>query len=266
MTVVSLVVGVLALVWLAQRWFIYFPENHPPPPRAVGLPDAEDVQFETEDGLALHAWFVPPSTAPTGQTVIVFPGNAGHRAMRAPLAQALAAHGLAVLIAEYRGYGGNPGLPSERGLARDARAAVAYVEARPDVDPARIVYFGESLGAGVAVALASARRPSALILRSPFTSLADIGAYHYPFLPVRWLLRDRYAAVDRIADLGVPLLVVAGTGDRIVPFEHSEALYDAASEPKWLATIEGADHNDDALLDGPGMMLPVVKFLAGVRQ
>jgi hypothetical protein len=83
---------------------------------------------------------------------------------------------------------------------------------------------------------------------------------------VRWLLRDRYAAVDRIADLGVPLLVVAGTGDRIVPFENSEALYDAASEPKWLATIEGADHNDDALLDGPGMMLPVVKFLAGVRQ
>jgi fermentation-respiration switch protein FrsA (DUF1100 family) len=257
---------VLAVLWAAQRWLIYFPDRHVPPLRAVDLPTAEPVAFLTDDDLRLEGWFVRPAAPPTGQTVIVFNGNGGNRAYRTPLAAALARAGHAVLLFDYRGYGGNPGLPSERGLARDARAALEAVLSRDDVNPEGIVYLGESLGTGVAVRLAAERPPHALILRSPFTSLADVGQYHYPFLPVRWLLRDRFDSLDRIGHIRAPLLVVAGTEDQIVPFVLSEALYLAAPEPKWMATIEDADHNDSVLLAGRPVLAAIVKFLEGVRQ
>ena len=260
-TVLGLMILVLVVVWAGQRWLIYFPERHVPPLHVMGLPTAEPIAFSTEDDLWLEGWFVHPAGRPTGQTVIVFNGNGGNRAYRAPLAAALAQAGHAVLLFDYRGYGGNPGLPSERGLQRDARAALDAVISRHDVDAQRIVYFGESIGTGVAVRLASERPPHALILRSPFTSLADVGRQHYPFLPVRWLLRDRFASIDHIAASHAPLLVIGGTADQIVPFEMTEDLYEAAPEPKWLVTIEGADHNDDVLLAGPPVMAAVVTFL-----
>src|SRR5690606_32358147 len=172
----------------------------------------------TEDDLRLEGWFVPPAARPTGQAVVVFNGNAGNRAHRAPMAAALARAGHAVLLFDYRGYGGNPGLPSERGLLRDGRAAVEAVASRPDIDPSRIVYFGESIGTGVAVQVAVERPPHGLILRSPFTSLVDVGREHYPFLPVAWLARDRFDSMARAADIRSPLLVIAGTADSIVPY------------------------------------------------
>jgi fermentation-respiration switch protein FrsA (DUF1100 family) len=266
MQIAALLVLLAFALWAGQRWLIYFPERELPPPQAVGLPTAEPIAFSTEDDLHLEGWFVHPAGPPTGQTVIVFNGNAGNRAYRAPLAAALARAGHAVLLFDYRGYGGNPGLPSERGLARDARAALQALLSRPDVDPARIVYFGESIGTAVAVRLAAERPPHALILRSPFTSLVDVGRHHYPFLPVQWMLRDRFHTIDRITAVRAPLLVVAGTDDHIVPHEMSEALYAAAAEPKWLATIEGADHNDEVLLAGRPVMAAILKFLDGVRQ
>jgi fermentation-respiration switch protein FrsA (DUF1100 family) len=265
-TTIVLVLVVLLVLWLGQRWMIYFPEREVPAPRLVQLPDAEAVAFSTEDDLRLEGWFVRPAAPPTGQTVIIFNGNGGNRAYRAPLAAALADRGHAVLLFDYRGYGGNPGLPSERGLQRDARAALAAVAGRDDVDPERIVYYGESLGAAVAVQLATEHPPHALILRSPFTSLPEIGQHHYPFLPVRWLLRDRYPSIDRITSLRTPLLVIAAADDRIVPAEMSEQLYEAAPEPKWLITIEDADHNDVSVLAGPELISAVAKFLDGVRQ
>ncbi len=154
--------------------------------------------------------------------------------MRAALAVALNRMGLSVLLFDYRGYGGNPGRPSEEGLAADARAAQAWLAAQPEVDPDRIAYFGESLGAAVAVGLAVQRPPAALVLRSPFTSLADVGAVHYPWLPVRRLLLDRYPSIERIASVHAPLLVIAGDRDDIVPLSLSRRLYDAAAEPKRL--------------------------------
>jgi hypothetical protein len=266
MTLLLLLAAALAALWFGQRWLIYFPLDQPPPPHTLGLRDADAVLIHTEDELTLHAWFVPPAAPPTGQTVVVFNGNGGHRGLRAPLAEALATLGAAVLLVDYRGYGGNPGLPSERGLATDARAAFTYVTSRSDVDPARLVYFGESLGAAVATRLAVERPPSALILRSPFTSLADIGQLHYPLLPVRWLLRDRYPVADLIGRVQSPILVIAGTGDRIVPFDNSEEVFEAAPEPKWMAAIENAHHNDQRLLDGRDMLAAIARFLTGVRQ
>ena len=205
--------GLLALVWSQQRRLIYFPSPGPVPPAATMLPNGQDVVLETADGIRLGAWYLP--VAGGGPGVLVCNGNAGDRSMRVELAAALNRLGLSVLLFDYRGYGGNPGRPSEDGLAADARAAQSWLAAQPGVE--KIVYFGESLGAAVAVGLAVERPPAALVLRSPFTSLADVAAVHYPWLPVRRLLLDRYQSIERIASVGVPVLVIAGDRDDIVP-------------------------------------------------
>jgi len=261
-TAVVVVLGLLVLVWLTQRNLIYLPMDPHVPPAAGTLRGATDVTFDTEDGLTLRGWFVPPDSGGSGPTVLVFPGNAGNRAMRAPLAQALAREGMSVLLVDYRGYGGNPGKPTEAGLLADARAARAYVESRSDVDPARIVYFGESLGAAVALAAAVERPPAGLVMRSPFTSMTDVAALHYPFLPVRLLLIDRYPSSERIRGLSCPLLVVAGARDGIVPAEQSRSLFEAAPvEARRFVLIDGAGHNDYDLLAGARMIAEIAGFV-----
>jgi fermentation-respiration switch protein FrsA (DUF1100 family) len=226
------------------------------------LPGAREVGYTTEDGLALRGWFLAGPDSRGRAAVMVLPGNAGNRADRAPLAEALARAGHPVLLVDYRGYGGNPGRPSERGLAADARAARAWLAARPEVDPDRIVYLGESLGAAVALRLAIDYPPAALVLRSPFTSLADVGRLHYPYLPVRLLLTERYGSMELVGRLRTPLLVVAGERDRIIPAAHSRRLYDAARPPKRFVLIPGADHNDLALLAGQRLLGEVLQFVA----
>jgi uncharacterized protein len=262
------VAALLALVWTQQRRLIYFPFGDVPAPARVGLSDVEEVTFTTSDGIPLRGWFVTGlgTSARPRATILVFNGNAGNRAYRAPLASALRHHGMNVLLFDYRGYGGNAGVPGEHGLAADSRAVRAYLLTRSDVDPARLVYFGESLGAAVAVDLATEHPPAALILRSPFTSLSDIGRHHYPFLPVRLLLRDRFDSIGRIRQVRAPLLVIAGDRDGIVPADHSQRLFDAAVEPKMLLVIKGADHNDDALLTGHEMVDAIVRFVQRVAK
>jgi hypothetical protein len=266
---VAILLGVglgLALLWMGQRRMIYLPFDNVPPAASLGLPRAEDVTFTTDDGLALHGWFVPAASTPARFTVIVFNGNAGHRGFRAPLAAALARHGVSTLLFDYRGYGDNSGRPSEDGLARDARAARAYLMTRADVDTTRVVFFGESLGAAVAIRLATETPPFALVLRSPFTSLTDIGRYHYPFLPVRWLLRDRYPSLERAPSVSCPTLVIAGERDSIIPIEQSRRLYAAITAEKRLVEIAGADHNDEALFDGAQLLQGVLDFLTNVER
>jgi protein-L-isoaspartate(D-aspartate) O-methyltransferase len=263
---VVVVALLLALVWSLQRRMIYFPMAHVPPPGESGLTRFEPVRLTTSDRLELDAWFLPLDHSPPRPTVIVFNGNAGNRAHRIELGDALRARGFQVLLVDYRGYGGNPGAPSERGLAADSRAARAYVASREDVDASRLVYFGESLGAAVAAELATEFPPAALILRSPFTSMSDVGQHHYPVLPVRLLVRDRFATIDRVRRLESPLLVIAGDEDRIVPFEQSQRVYASAPEPKELVVIAGADHNDLELLAGDEMLDAIARFVAAQAQ
>ncbi len=264
LAIVVIALVVVAAAWLFQRQLIYLPSGRVPPPASVGLPDAEPVQIVTADGLDLGGWFVPAMTAGPAPAVLVCNGNAGNRAGRAPLAVALSEAGLGVLLFDYRGYGGNPGSPSERGLLADARAARDALAGRPDVDQERLVYFGESLGAGVATALAVEEPPAALVLRSPFSSLADVGRVHYPFLPVAPLLRDRYPVAEQAATYAGPLLVLAGADDQIVPAEQSRQVADVAGGH--FVLIEDASHNDRALLDGRRLLGEVTSFLraAGV--
>jgi fermentation-respiration switch protein FrsA (DUF1100 family) len=249
--------GLLALVWSQQRRLIYFPSPGPVPPAATMLPNGQDVVLNG-DGIRLGAWYFP--VAGGGPAVLVCNGNGGDRAGRIALAAALNRMGLAVLLFDYRGYGGNPGRPSEDGTAADARVAQAWLAAQPGVE--KIVYFGESLGAAVAVGLAVERPPVGLILRSPFTSLPDVGATHYPWLPVRRLLMDRYPSIDRISSVGAPVMVIAGDRDDIVPEALSRRLYEAANEPKRYVLVPGAGHNDPALLDGRQMLTEIQRFLS----
>jgi uncharacterized protein len=248
----------LALLWGFQRRLIYLPSASSVPPAAEVIDGARDVTLRTSDGLRLGAWLVPADHPQRGMAVLVANGNAGDRSLRAPLAEALAAEGFAVLLFDYRGYGANPGSPTERGLARDVRAAYRFLVDQAGVPPDRILYYGESLGAAVVTELATEHPPAGLVLRSPFVDLAAVGRVHYPFLPIGTLLRDRYPLAHNLEQVNAPTTVVYGTRDSIVPPEQSRAVTDAASGVTRIVRIVGADHNDPALLDGDELIDAIV--------
>jgi uncharacterized protein len=246
-----------ALAWGLQRHLIYLPDASAPP-----VPDGvEVVRPVTADGLELEAWLVP-AEGEVVATVLLTPGNAGNRSLRMPLAEGLAARGHEVLLLDYRGFGGNPGTPSEDGLLADAAAARASLLDRDDEVAQRLVYLGESIGTGAAAALAAEHPPQVLAMRSPFPSLADVGASHYPFLPVRTLLRERFETLDHLAGVDVPTLIVAGGADTIVPTRLSQQVADATGAE--YVEVAGADHNDRALLDGDEYLDAVDAFVRSV--
>ncbi|MBE1875568.1 alpha/beta hydrolase [Myceligenerans pegani] len=261
---VGVLVGVAGVVvggaWLGQDALVYHPDRSSPGQAARALDGGVDVTLDTADGLELAAWFVPPAPEARDRdvAVLVAPGNGSNRLGRAGLAALLAERGFAVLLLEYRGYGGNPGRPTEAGLALDARAAqIALAERGHPLE--RTIYFGESLGAGVVTRLQSEVPAAGLLLRSPFTSLADAGARHYPYLPVRALLRDRYEVLDRVAATRVPVTVVHGERDDIVPPEQSQAVADAAPRLVEHVVLPGVGHND-AEMFGPAVADAVVRL------
>jgi pimeloyl-ACP methyl ester carboxylesterase len=247
-TVVIILVLVLAVLWFGQRKLIYFPEAGPVP----SVAGAQDLTLHTADGLELGAWLF---SAGRPITVLVANGNGGNRLGRLSLAQALVEKGFSVLLFDYRGYGGNAGSPSERGLALDVRAARAAVSGT-------VIYFGESLGSAVVTELATEIPPAALVLRSPFVDLASVGAAHYPFLPVRMLLREGFPTAERIARVKVPTVIVYGSGDSIVPPTQSRAVAQCAGGPVTVIEVPGADHNDRSLLDGPTLINAIVSVAA----
>ena len=258
--VLVVLVGVaVGLILAMQRRLIYFPDTSAVPPAGRVIHGARDVTLHTSDGLELGAWFVPAGgDEQLDLAVLVAPGNGGNRAGRAGLARELSRRGLAVLLMDYRGYGGNPGSPSEQGLIADA---VAGVEALTELGyaPERTIYFGESLGTGVVAALQARTPPAGLVLRSPFTELADVGAHHYPWLPVRLILRDRFEVVRHVASSSVPTTVIYGDRDSIVPPELSARVADTAPALVERIVLPGADHNDPVMF-GPPVAEAVVRL------
>lgn len=251
---IALIVGSL---WVFQRRLIYFPTGDPGPPP----PGWQPVELVTDDGLALAAWHRPPSgSAPV---VVVFPGNAGNRGDRLGLGSGLVDEGFGVLLVDYRGYGGNDGTPSEAGLALDAAAATDFVRTR--YPESGLLLFGESLGAGVAIGEATERAPDGLVLRSPFTSLSDAASANYFGVPTGWLLRDEYPNLERIRRIGVPVSVIAGTRDSIVPLGQSFRVHEEAAVPFEWVPIEGAGHNDSVLTSGPGVIAAVARLARATR-
>ncbi len=253
--------GLLALMYVFQRALMYFPDTTRMPPASAGLASAEEVTLTSDDGETLIAWHV--AARGDKPVVLYFQGNAGGLNLRAERFSWLTADGTGLLALCYRGYGGSTGSPSEAGFIRDARAAYDFAAAR--YPQKRIVLFGESLGAAVAVALAAERAVGGLILDAPFTSAADVGASAYPFAPVRWLIKDAFRSDQRIALVSAPLLVMHGERDRIVPISFGERLFALAPNsktlPKRMVRFPQGGHVN---LDDYGAAKVVKEFLAGL--
>jgi fermentation-respiration switch protein FrsA (DUF1100 family) len=258
--VLATVAALLALLWAFQRRLIYLPFPADVPPVATVLAAAREVTLRTDDGLELGGWFVAAGEPDRAIAVLVAGGNAGNRSLRAPLAVAPAREGLAVLLFDYRGYGRNRGRPMQAGLARDVRGALRFLTNEIGLPRDRLLYFGESLGAAVVTELATEEEPAGLVLRSPFVDLTSVGRVHYPFLPVRRLLRDRFPLAEQLARVRGATTVVYGSDDTIVPREQSRAVAAAAGGPTRVIEIEGADDNDRALLDGALLIEAVVEL------
>jgi uncharacterized protein len=249
--------GVLVLLYVVQRALMYFPDPERTSPAAAGLQAAEDILLDTADGEKLVAWHVPPRG--DRAVVLYLHGNGGALTHRAGRFQALTADGTGLVAIDYRGYGGSTGRPTETGLLIDAETAHGFAAAR--YPAARIAVWGESLGTGVAVGLAAERPIGRLVLEAPFTSAVDVAARRYPFVPVRWLMQDQFRSDLRIASVTVPLLVLHGARDTVVPIEYGERLFGLAREPKRFVRFPDGEHEG---LDQLGA-LAVVKTFLGER-
>jgi uncharacterized protein len=250
LTLFSVVVcGYLILVaalYLLQRQLLYFPDRTVPSPAASGVPEMSAIRLRTDDGLDLLAWYRPAGAGRA--TILYLHGNAGHIGYRGRRVRPFLDRGFGVLLLEYRGFGGNPGRPTEAGLMSDARAAWAFLHGA-GVRAAETVLYGESLGSAVAVAIAaeqaSVGQPvGALVLEAPFSSVRDVAAHHYPWVPVRWLLKDRFEVGSRMAAASAPLLIVHGVGDAVVPIQYAKALFEAARQPKEAVWVADGGHED----------------------
>ena len=249
---------VVAVLYFAQRSMLYYPTALRIPPAEAGMPEAQEVELDTSDGEKLVAWHVPPRG--DKPVVIYFQGNAGGLDLRAERFAWLTADGTGLVALCYRGYGGSTGSPSEQGLIRDAFAAYDFAAQR--YPAARLVLWGESLGTGVAVALASERQVGGVMLDAPFTSAADVGAAAYPFVPVRWFMKDPFRSDLRIVKVTAPILIQHGERDRVVPIGFGERLFALAHEPKRMVRFPDAEHAD---LDDHGAAKTVKEFLAQIE-
>ncbi|HEX9226784.1 MAG TPA: alpha/beta hydrolase [Arthrobacter sp.] len=254
--------GALAgLLYVTQERMVFYPEiggrSLDANPGTLGLP-FEEVSLETSDGERLHGWYVP---APDARGVVLFcHGNAGNISHRIDYLLMFHRMGYSVLIFDYRGYGLSSGRPTEQGTYLDAEAAWRHLTETRAVPPGRIVVAGESLGGAVAAWLAARRTPGALVLASTFTSVPDMGAAVYPWLPVRLLARLSYDARDSVARVQAPVFVAHSPDDEIVPFAQGRALYDAARGPKQFLELAGG-HNDGFIFMREAWSAALARFL-----
>lgn len=248
--------ALLALVYVGQRALQYFPERHRTAPVTAGFPGAEEVVLTTSDGERVIVWHVPPREKKP--VLLYFHGNGGSLAWRVDRLRALTADGTGLVALSYRGYGGSTGRPTESGMIADAMAAYDFAATR--YPPDRIAVWGESIGSGVAVALAAEKPVGRVVLESPFTSITDIAAKIYWFFPVRWLIKDPFRSDLRIPKVTAPVLVLHGDRDVIVPFALGKQLYALIQGPKRFVRFPGAGHNE---LAAHGALDVAKEFLAG---
>lgn len=252
---------VLLLGWYEPR-LIYFPARDlDGTPAGLGLP-FEDVELRTADGERVHGWFLP-AAAPAPVTVLLLHGNAGNISHRFQKLAVLRDIGADVLIVDYRGYGRSSGRPTETGTYRDADAAYEYLVQTRRIDPRRLVVYGESLGAAVAVDLAARKPVGGLVMESAFSSGVDVGQEMFPFLPAHLLVRNRYDSVKKIGSVQAPILILHSRNDEFFKWQHPQRLYDAAREPKRLVELRGG-HNDAFLVSSGVYAAALSTFLRQV--
>ena len=254
-TGVSVYALIVAVLYVTQRAMLYHPTVTQIPPADAGLPEAQEIVLDTSDGETLIAWHVPPRG--DKPVVIYFHGNGEIVPWRAERHRATIANGTGLIALNFRGYGGSTGTPTEEGLHRDAAAAYAFAAARYPAE--RIVLWGNSLGTGVAVKLASEKPVGKVILEAPYSSVADIAAELLPFVPMRWLMKDQFHSDRWIGSVHAPLLIMHGARDDVIGIRFGERLFALAHEPKRFIRYDNGGHND---LDDYGASAAARAFIA----
>ncbi len=243
--IVIFYVGLTVLLFLFQEKLVYFPTRAwETTPADASLP-FEEVWLEAADGIKLSGWFIPAE--PANGVILFFHGNGGNISHRLWSLELFHHLGLSTLVIDYRGYGQSEGNPGEQGTYLDAEAAWRYLVEERRISPTDIIMFGESLGGAVAAYLAQQHTPRALILLSTFTSVPDMGAQAYPFLPVRLLARVHYNTLKRLPQINCPVLIIHSPADEIIPYRYGQQLFAAANEPKEFLEISGS-HNEGPLI------------------
>ncbi len=234
-------IGIHAFFYISQRQLMYFPSRERVQPQDVGLAGVREVALQTGAGETLLSW---SGAAQAGKpTILFFHGNGGAVNHRAHRFRGLMAEGFGIFMLGYPGYGGSDGRPSEHGFLEGAQLAYQYLRDE-GIEPDDIVIYGESIGSSIAVQLAAATIAKGLVLEAPMSSAADVAREHYPWLLAGFLIKDSYRSIDFVDRIGMPLLVMHGAQDRIIPIELGTKLFDQAREPKTFVRIPGAGHND----------------------
>ncbi|MBI1914441.1 MAG: alpha/beta hydrolase [Planctomycetes bacterium] len=258
----SLYLGVFLVLLALERWLIFHPTTYPAdwidPPPAL---HAEDVWLSLEDGARIHAWWCPAEGwRPSKGAILYAHGNAGNLSYRAEPVRMWQEHtGMGVLIFDYPGYGRSSGKPNEAGCYAAADAGYDWLLREQHIAPESVVLYGGSLGGAVMIELATRRPYRALVVVSAFTSIPDMAAQLYPWLPTRRFIRNRFESLDKIGRTQGRVFLAHGTADRFIPYSMGERLFAAAPEPKAFLPLVGHDHNDGA---GPEFYAEVVRFLA----
>jgi fermentation-respiration switch protein FrsA (DUF1100 family) len=257
--IVGVYIGMSLMLLAFQASFIYYPDKKVyGTPAALGL-SYDEVNFKASDGVKLAGWFIPASDA---RGVVLFcHGNAGNISHRLETLHILNRLGLSTFIFDYRGYGRSEGLPSEKGTYLDAQGAWNYLLKERKLSRDEVIIFGRSLGAAIASHLAKSTHPKALIIESGFTSVRDMAAQLYPYLPVRYLSRFKYDTRASISVIRSPLLIIHSRNDEIVPLSHGRKLFLAASGPKEFLEIKGG-HNDGFIVSGGEYINGLESFLS----
>ncbi|MBV8061533.1 MAG: alpha/beta hydrolase [Alphaproteobacteria bacterium] len=241
-TLLAVYVVFIGALFFMQKRLMYFPDTGRFVPSEWALPEMKPLTIHEDDGLTLNSWYRPVQK-PGLFTIVFCQGNAGHLGYRNYKFRPWLDAGYGLLLVGYRGFGGNPGAPSEEGLYDDARSAIDAIRALGVKDKAMVIY-GESMGTGVATQMATEVGASALILESPYTSVPDVGTDRYPMVPVHILLRDKYDSLSKIKDVHMPLLLMHGELDDVVPVKFGRRLFAAANEPKQVEYVPEAGHNN----------------------
>ena len=233
--------GIHAFFYLSQRQLMYFPFRERVQPHDVGLQGVEEIALQNQSGETLLSWF--GGARPGKPTILFFHGNGGALVHRTHRFRGLMADGFGVFMLGYPGYGGSQGRPSESAFLEGARLAYQYLRGQ-GLEPDDIVIYGESIGSGVAVQLAASVGAKGLVLEAPMSSSADVAREHYPWLLAGLLIKDSYRSIEHIDAIDMPILVMHGEDDRIIPIELGKKLFEVAPEPKTFIGLPGAGHND----------------------
>ncbi|MGL4324642.1 MAG: alpha/beta hydrolase [Beijerinckiaceae bacterium] len=235
----AIYIFICGYMFFAQRSLQYRPDPARADPGQSGLPSAQEITLQATDGETLVAWWLAPRDA-SAPVYLYFHGNAGNLARRAGRFERLSRHGAGVFAVAYRGYSGSTGTPSEAGFYRDANAAYAWLTQK--IPGQRVIAFGESIGTGVAVQIASDNNVRALVLDAPYSSTADVARHRYPWLPISILMRDQFRSDLRAPSIKVPVFIAHCTGDRTIPLEFGEALAQLFKSPLQLHKIDAVCH------------------------